>query len=246
VNYKNLSENIEAEMIERMIVLLINLMLFSAIFAQTEPEEHFGRVLVQINDEPEETFFAESAELYRSVSIDYDTTVYLRDENFSEMLFSPQLSKGNDNILHLILKSAEVGGEDRVTSYDVYFNLGDTLWEQLQILDADSLVFIHPDGILTENKLYSANQTGQFNLVASEGGSQMGGTFQTEFDFPVPGRAEPYSRVQLRGELNIPESQFRLGEETVIKEAGLGKKNRARNIVFAILLSAFIVLFAVR
>jgi hypothetical protein len=232
-------------MIKRMMVLLINLILIPGIFAQSEPE-HFGRVLVQIEDEAEEAFFAEGAELYRAVFIDYDTTVYLKDENSSEMLFSPQLNKGTANVLHLILKSEKISGENQITSYDVYFNLGDTLWEQLRILNADSLVFIHPNGILTADRLYSANQTGQFNLVASEDGSQIGGTFETEFDFPIPNRAEAYSRVKLRGELNIPESQFRVGEETVIKEAGTGKKNRTRNIVFAVLLSVFIVLFAIR
>ena len=236
---------IEAKMIKRIMLLLINFILISGMFAQSE-SEHYGRIIVQINDKAEETFFAENAELYRGVAIDYDTTVYLRNENSSEMLFSPQLNKGTANILHLILKSAEVGGENQITSYDVYFNLGDTLWQQLEILDADSLVFIHPNGLLTTGRLYSANQTGQFNLVSTEDGSQIGGTFETEFDFPIPNRAEAYSRIKLRGDLNIPESQIRLGEEKVITEAGRGKKNRVRNIVFAVLLSAFIVLFAVR
>jgi len=46
--------------------------------------------------------------------------------------------------------------------------------------------------------------------------------------------------------LNIPEGILREGQETAIAAVKDTKKNRTRNIIFAVLLSAFIVLFAVR
>lgn len=227
------------------IIWLFNILLISVMLAQSEPEK-FGNVLVQINEEPERTFYVESAVFYRNVTVNYDTTVYLKSKSTTNMLFSPQLSRGNSYVLHLILTAAERSQPDQTSSYDVYMNLGDTLWQQLEILDADSLTFIHPNGILTADKLYSASQAGQFNLVTSESGARISGTFQTEFDFPIPDRGEEYSHIKMRGELNIPEGNLREGQETAITAVKDTKKNRTRNILFAVLLSAFIVLFAVR
>lgn len=230
---------------KKQIIWLFNILFISAIMAQSEPDM-FGSVMVQINDEPERTFYVESAVFYRNVTVNYDTTVYLKSQSTTNMLFSPQLSKGNNYVLHLILTAAEPPQPDQTFSYDVYMNLGDTLWQQLEILDADSLTFIHPNGILTTDKLYSAGQTGQFNLVSSESGARISGTFQTEFDFPISDRGEEYSHIKMRGELDIPEGNLREGQETAIATVRDTKKNRTRNIVFAVLLSAFIVLFAVR
>lgn len=227
------------------IIWLFNILFISAILAQSEPDT-FGNVKVQINEEPERNFYVESAVFYRNVTVNYDTTVYLKSKGATNMLFSPQLSKGNSYVLHLILTAAEPSQPGQTSSYDVYMNLGDTLWQQLEILDADSLTFIHPNGILTTDKIYSAGQTGQFNLVTSESGALISGTFQTEFDFPIPDRGEGYSHVKMQGELNIPEGILREGQETAIASVKDTKKNRTRNIVFAVLLSAFIVLFAIR
>lgn len=224
---------------------LFNILFISAMLAQSESGE-FGKVMVQINDEPERSFYVESAVFYRNVTVNYDTTVYLKSGNTTNMLFSPQLSKGNSYVLHLILTSVEPPQPDQTSTYDVYMNLGDTLWQQLEILNADSLTFIHPNGILTTDKLYSTHQTGQFNLVTNESGALISGTFQTEFDFPLPDRSEEYSHISMKGELNIPEGNLREGQETAIAAVKDTSKNRTRNILFAVLLSAFLVLFAVR
>jgi hypothetical protein len=224
---------------------LFNILFISAMLAQSEPGE-FGKVMVQINDEPERSFYVESAVFYRNVTVNYDTTVYLKSGNTTNMLFSPQLSRGNSYVLHLILTSVEPPQPDQISTYDVYMNLGDTLWQQLEILNADSLTFIHPNGILTTDKLYSTHQTGQFNLVTNESGALISGTFQTEFDFPLPDRSEEYSHINMKGELNIPEGNLREGQETAIAAVKDTSKNRTRNILFAVLLSAFLVLFAVR
>jgi len=232
------------------IIWLFNILFISVMLAQSEPDK-FGNVAVQINDEPERAFDVESAVFYRNVTVNYDTTVYLKSKNLkskntTNMLFSPQLSKGDSYVLHLILAAAEPSQPGQTSSYDVYMNLGDTLWQQLEILDADSLTFIHPNGILTTDKFYSTGQTGQFNLVTSESGALISGTFQTEFDFPIPDRGQEYSHIKMRGNLNIPEGILREGQETAIAAVKDTKKNRTRNIIFAVLLSAFIVLFAVR
>lgn len=229
----------------KQILWLLNILFISAMLAQSEPGQ-FGTVMVQIDNEPERTFFVESAIFYRNVTVNYDTTVYLKSQSATEILFSPQLSKGNSYVLHLILTPAEPPRPNQASSYDVYMNLGDTLWQQLEILDADSLTFINPNGVLTTDKLYSARQTGQFNLVTSENGARISGDFQTEFDFPVSGRGEEYSHVKMRGNLDIPEGNLREGQETAIASVKNTRKNRTRNIIFAVLLSAFIVLFAVK
>jgi len=229
----------------KQITWLFNILFISAMLAQSEPGQ-FGKVMVQINNEPERTFNVESAVFYRNVTVNYDTTVFLKSKSTTNMLFSPQLSKGDSYVLHLILTAAEPPQPNQTSTYDVYMNLGDTLWQQLEILDADSLTFIHPNGILTTDKLYSTRQTGQFNLVTSENEARISGTFQTEFDFPISDRGEEYSHIKMRGELDIPEGNLREGQETAIAEVKNTKKNRTRNILFAVLLSAFIVLFAVR
>lgn len=226
-------------------ICFLSIALFSSLFAQPQPER-FGEVYVQVNEEPETFYYAETVVLYRSVSVDYDTTVYIKSPTASEQLYSPQLSKGNNYVVHLILTAADTTARGRFSTYDVFINLGDTLWEQLEILDADSLTFIHPNGILTSDKFFSSHQTGKFDLVASQDGSRIGGNFHTEFDFPIPGMAIDTSHVKMRGQLNIPESSVRTGEETAITGAEKSKKNLTRNIAFAVLLSAFIILFAIR
>ncbi len=207
---------------------------------------NFGEVTVQIDGQPEQRFVAKSAVFYESVAIDYDTTVLVKSAPDTRMLYSPQLRQGTNFVLHLLLTSPVDTAAAHLPAYDVYFNLGDTLFEQLTFNNADSHAFLYTNGSLTPEKLYSRQQNGVFNLKPMEGGEGVAGSFDTEFEFPAPGIAGEYHRYHLKGALSIPVTSMRVGDETNITQTEDQKKRLRRNLAIAVVISVFVILFALR
>lgn len=208
--------------------------------------EHFGEVTVQIDGQPEQRLVAKSAIFYENVAIDYDTTVLVKSAPQTRLLYSPQLSQGTDYVVHLLLASPADTAAAKIPAYDVYFNLGDTLFEQLRFHDADSNVFLYTNGSLTPQKLYSRKQNGTFNLKPMAGAGGVGGSFDTEFEFPVPGVPGQYQRYHMKGVLSIPVASMRVGDSTNISQAEDHSKRLKRNLAIAVVISAFVILFAIR
>lgn len=215
----------------------------AALSAQTG---NFGEVTVQIDEQPEHRFIAKSALFYESVAIDYDTTVLVKSPPETRTLYSPQLRQGTNFVLHLLLASPLDTAAVHLPVYDVYFNLGDTLYEQLTFNNADSHAFLYTNGNLSPEKLYSRQQRGVFNLKPMEGGEGVAGSFDTQFEFPVSGGGGEYHRYRLKGSLRIPITGMRFGDETNIIQTDDHKKRLQRNVAIAVVISAFIILFAIR
>ena len=226
-------------------ILLINLLLIAAAFGQVTT--HFDEIFVQVNDNTVETYFAESVLLYQHVGIEYDTTVQVRSEKGTEHYFYPQLTQGNSVILHLILTAKEKNDPDVISTFDVYFYLGDSLSDQITIMGADSNLYIYPHGEFIKQKLYSRNHSAIFNIQKNEYGIPIAGDFRSEFEYLIPRLSEvEYSNVKMEGTLSIPEENLRIGQETTIADAKRKKSDIGKNLAIAAVAGLFIVIFAIQ
>ena len=76
------------------------LILVSATVAdETHP---LGNLSISIDNGPAEAFPILNALLSRNVSVGYDSTVMVENKESREILFYPQIRKGNENILQIV------------------------------------------------------------------------------------------------------------------------------------------------
>ncbi len=210
---------------------------------------HFGEIALQVGDGPEQTYYARTVTLYREVSIVYDTTLQMQTDDHSQLFFYPQLHHGNHFVLHMMLSPLEKPGKEKETEFfDVYFDLGDTLPEVLQVEGVDSTVFFCRDGLFIARRMYSRDLKGTFQIRRVPGmGEYVSGALDVQFQFPAPEDSLRMERIVLRGELSIPEANLRKGTVTGLTTTEAVQKRRfKRNLLVAAVLTVFIVAVALR
>ncbi len=231
---------------KKMFSNLFIVLMSASLFSQIQP--NFGEITVEINDDSARTYLAESALLYQNVGIKYDTTLQVKTDEGTTFYYYPQLTQGNNIILHLILAAKEkTGDESSLSALDVYFNLGDSLKDHIEINDADSSLFIFPKGEFIQKKLYSRNHVAKFNIVKDEYGIPSAGDFESEFEYLIPNvSGKESSQGKMVGKLSIPEENLRIGQETTIASGKRDKNSLGRNLAIAAVASIFILIFALQ
>lgn len=199
---------------------------------------HFGTVSLQINDGAAQTYFARNATLYRNVALSYDKSLQIQSEDLRQQFFYVQLTEGTHYVLHLILDAAATLDSGLTYSYDVYFDLGNTLNESVSYDGVDSLAFVFPNGEFTRGMRYAKNQTGQFNIRSEANQYGVAGTFSTEFEYPLTIGANVFDRISLSGTLRIPEANLRQGGPGGISQVASRKSNLGRNLLLSAILTA--------
>ena len=224
------------------LLIFMTLTGLSVCFAQADAA-NFGKISIQFNDDTPQIYYAKNATLYRNVSVDYDTTLQVQGEKATQRYYYSQLSKGKHYVLHLILDAEQsVLGKGITPGYDVYFDLGDTLTDPLQITDVDSQVFFYKDGEFSMEKYYSRNQSGVFSLPSGEEGLGISGRFSTVFEFPSPNQPESFDRISFEGDLNIPGENLYRGREGGISRVSPQKGKVVRNLLIAAALAGVILI----
>ncbi len=223
------------------------ILLFSSMILAQSLSDNFGLLQLQIGNEQPEEYLVRSAILYKGVSIEYDTTLHVSNNDSTGLYFYPQLYKGTQYVLHLILESKQKSLEGPSVFYDFYLNLGDSIGDVVTLSGVDSNAFFLYSGRFTNDKLYSRNCEGQFELTSNaELSWEVEGNFRVTFEFPVHGLVNGYEPVSIHGNLIIPESRQLIGEETNLSPLKNRKKNLKRNLYIAIFTSLFIVAFVLR
>lgn len=209
-------------------------------------QDDFGTVTVTLDDGTPVAHRVENATLYKDVDLSYDTTLFVRSDSVGDFYYYPQFNQGRRYVLHLILASGESGAGEPESSFDVYFDLGDTLRQPLTLTGVDSAAYAFQGGLFSKSRQYSTGQEGTFDLAYDEAIGTVEGRFDTRFDFATdPGLAERH-RVAMAGDLRIPESKVLVGKEGSLAPQEVRKDDFQRNIVIALITVAFVVAFALR
>ena len=113
-------------------------------FSFTASAGDFGQVTIKRGALPAVSYPVSAAFLYQGVSLEYDTTAQIVGKDEIDLYFFPQIGKGDQHVLHLIL-----AGHDTVLNdpaYDIYFNLGDTLIDSIAFSGSARNAFVFENG----------------------------------------------------------------------------------------------------
>ncbi|MGH1363374.1 MAG: hypothetical protein ACRBF0_07450 [Calditrichia bacterium] len=223
------------------LVALLGWALTSNALAQESDETtHFGAINLSVGTEVAQTYYAHNALLYNNVEIVYDTTLNLQSESGTKYFFYPQLRQGTQHVLHILLAEESDARNASKNYLDVYFMLGDTLTDEIVLSNTDSTAFLFKDGALAPQMIYANEHNARFNLIRTDSKSGVTGKFESAFIYAFDG-AVP-AQIKIAGDLAIPNVNLRSGQETGIaaRKGVMSEDNRKRNLVFAGMISALI------
>jgi len=205
------------------------------LWAQTEGE--FGTIAVQVDDTPEQQYHVIQAMVYRSASLDFDTTALIQSEDGYNILYYPQINAGKENILRLILKLPD---QDNKDFYDIFINLGDSVKESFNLEDKTSKIFITHNGRLQKNKQYVNNLTGLVLITQGLDNQEMiSGELHTDFDISFS--ENRIYHLNMSGSFEVPTGEYRASSISSKKSDKNKDKYKAR-LYTALAISALIIL----
>lgn len=220
-------------------IMLILTTLASIGLSFTAVAGDFGKVTINRGALPAESYSVAAAFLYQGVRLEYDTTAQIVGEKEVDLYFFPQIGKGDQHVLHLILD-----GQDSLHSdpaYDLYFNLGDTLIDSIAFSGSAGNAFVFENGRFPPQMHYSSNENGFFSLLGGDVQTSVSGDFEIRFDYPADSSANVATII--RGSLQIPDNFVLTGEATSLQGQKSERKDEfKRNIVIAVLTALFIVI----
>lgn len=203
-----------------------------------EQKNYYGDISVTLNKTPTEIFSIQRALLFRSVSIDYDSTALIQDKSSETVLFYPQLSAGTDNILRLIF-----GKENQTPQhyFDLFINFGDTIPDSLEWEDEEDKIFLAYDGIAQPRKPHAKKISGKINIIRNPKTDAVSGSLHLGFKQALLIGDSTIYNVQLEGGFDVPVGEYRSTSMSTIATREKRKNYTKNNIAIAMLISAFII-----
>jgi hypothetical protein len=201
-------------------------------------KNNFGELTIRINSGVEEDYNIERALLYRNVSLTYDTTTIVQNEDGLEVFYYPQLEEGEENVLRLI---SYQNADSSSHFYDLFINLGDSIPENLILQNASDLIFFVPDGQIFSNTLESRNITGKIIVNQNSKSEAVSGNFDLEFEYSLSKNIEDFQEVHLSGSFDVPVGKY---EETSLATEANRKSRESKykkNVYSALIISIFII-----
>lgn len=221
-------------------IWVVAALLINVVFPQVE-KDNFGEVMVQINDRPAEKYYIGGVDLYKNVSIDYDTTLQVQEKDATVFYYYPQLDAGEHYVLHMILNS---GGEGEKAPYDFYVDLGSSIDGEIVISAADSNLFINPNGRFTRSRAYAYDHNGTYRIASDPLSGTVNGSIRASFEYPAAGDGAA-ERFSMEGTFKIPTQNVQEGDATNI--AAVERKDSVfRNLAYAAIGSLVIVLMVLQ
>lgn len=221
-------------------IWVVAALLINAVFPQVEVD-NFGEVMVQVNDRPAQKYYIGGVDLYKNVSIDYDTTLQVQEKDATVFYYYPQLNAGEHYVLHMILNSSK---EEEAAPYDFYVDLGKSIDGEIVINAADSNLFITPNGRFTRSRPYARDHNGSYRIASDPLSGAVNGAIRATFEYPAPGDGT-VEHFSMEGSFKIPTQNVQEGDATNI--ATSEKKDSVfRNLAYAALGSVVIVLLVLQ
>lgn len=217
------------------LAVLISIFVFCLMMAQ-QPDNHFGKITMQVDSQEAKTFWITNALLYENASIDFDTTVQVQDDKEVVTYYYPQIVEGTDNVLRLILEPQDHADG---TFYDVTFNLGDSLEETIAFEEDTAKVYFNRNGQLSDFRQVTRNLNGSFTISTEKHENQLiSGELDISFDLPQTGHAAELSHISMAGNFEVPTGEFR---EVSLSSAAPAKRKSGKykqNVIIAITITA--------
>ncbi len=210
------------------IALLISLT-FTSIIAQ-DNSENLGELSVKIGEAAAHNYQVEKIGFYENVSVKYDTTLQVRNDDGMQFYYYPQLHAGDDYYLHLMLTNEET--DVNLPKYEVFINLGKEIADSItyNFDGADSSIFFMANGEFITNQIYASNQNGSLSLTKRLFNTGLDANMQSRFD--LQGADGQSSSVEIAGDLFIAKSELQSGDATNISPT-TGSNNILKNFAYA-------------
>ncbi len=223
------------------LIILIFISFFTPLNAN---DLDFGSVSLQIDRLPTQTLAIQRALLYRNVNIEYDSTVLVQSEKSADVLFYPQLNKGNQNVLRLIIGET---GESNENFIDMFFNIGDTLPDSIVWNDQENRVYMAYNGIAQAIKPQSHNIDGTIHISSGDKDERVAGNLKLNFDMRLFAEDQLPRNFKIEGDFDVPVGEYRSSSlGSAAKEEEMKKKYR-KNLYLAIIGGVLlVVLFGLR
>jgi len=209
-------------------VVLLVFMSYQLTYGQS-----MGKVSIRFDEQEPTEYNITGALLYQNVSLNYDTTSQIQDDNGTLYLYYPQFKDGSSNVLRLIMARPD----NREHFYDLFINLGDSLQEEIQFNGADSLVFWGEDGRLVPMKIYSHQIQGSVQLDKAQVGLRVTGRLALEFNYGL----DSLTHISVNGNFDVPVGKFREASITTGAPDKEKKAHYRRNLYAAIIISAILI-----
>ena len=204
--------------------------------------QSLGEVTLTIDDAPGENLPIANAVLYSGVALAYDTTLQIQSGGETGNYYYPQLEKGNNHILFLLLSRNHLAQNGEGDDYEVYVDLGDTLFAPMTFDSNRQRIYLFPNGRLVSSEVFGTGVSGTMALQRDEARGLLDGDFDLSFSQDLDGSGDNH-KIALAGNLSADLLKGETGSLSKVKAEG---KNLRRNISLAVISALFIVLFSLR
>ena len=194
-------------------------------WGQLEP---LGEITLKIDDQQKRDYPIKQALFYRKVSIDYDSTILLQSSKSVKVLYYPQLDRGQENVLRLIVERKT---DQRSDFYDFFINVGDSLQDSVHWENSQGNIFLAHKGQVWPTKSYAENVRGDVVLVESKTSRAVSGSLNLSFDLPALNFDMQPHHFQIEGTFDVPVGHYR---ETSLSTAtvDMARKKKYRNNLY--------------
>jgi len=201
-------------------------------------DKNFGDISLRIDQADSINMDVQMAFLYRNVSIRYDSTILIQNPESSKILLYPQVSKGDENVLRIIIGKIE---DKNPTFFDLFVVLGDTVLDSTSWYGEEDKIFITYNGVLKAEKTQSEDINGYVILERDKNGEYVAGNINLELSVPLFNSQDLANRLYMKGSFDLAVGDFR--ELTVGQNiSDIEKKQKKRqNLYLAIVFTVFLI-----
>ena len=203
-------------------------------------ESKFGVVEVKLDNHELLNYEVKQALLYRKVSIEYDSTILIQNQQASKILYIPQLSSGKGNTLRIIL--GKFGGQSD-NFLDIFFQLGDTIRDTLIWENVTNKIFMTASGNALPFKPMSEQINGKIIFTKNNDQEIISGKLGMDFYLELFDSVAHLNHIFLDGYFTIMVGDYlRITlEESLTREE---RRKRVSNVAqLAIITSVFIFVY---
>jgi hypothetical protein len=216
----------------KFIFLITPLFIIPQLFAM----DKMGDIKIQINDGVPRYYIIKQAFIYQDASIAYDSSVIIQNEETLQVLFFPQLSMGENNLLRLVF--GDIDG-DHSDFFDYYFLLGDSLSDTLFWQNDIDKIFMTYNGRPHNFIAISKGINGQITFNRNKSGEFTSGAINVKYSVPSSASAKKFNRFGLDGAFSLIVGDY----HKLTLESNYDKAKKKRAIRKNIIIGTIVVIF---
>ncbi|UCF65717.1 MAG: hypothetical protein JSW33_07750 [bacterium] len=201
-------------------------------------DKNFGEISLQIDQADSINMDVQMAFLYRKVSIRYDSTILIQNPESSKVLLYPQVSKGKENVLRIIIGKID---DKNPTFFDMFVVLGDTVTDSISWKGERNKIYITYNGVLKAKETQTEDINGYVVLERNKNGEYVAGSIKLGLSVALFNSQELANRLFMRGSFDLAVGDFReltVGQNISDIEK---KQKKSQNLYLAIVFTVFLI-----